>query len=282
MLMFDGARGYGRPVAGEAMAAAIARCRQTGVVAMTLANAHHIGRIGAYGELAIAAGLVSLHFVNVADHRGLVAPFRGTRCALLDESGLHRAARHRSAAAAAARHGHERGGDGQGPRRQERGQAARRGHPDRPARPADARPQRDVQRAARGAPAVRRPQGLRAGGGHRTARGRAVRRPDAPARERAARAEPSTTCSRCWSTRRGWPASTGSAARSTASWTTSRPRRPPTPRPPCLVPGDPERLAREERARTGIDVDATTWEEVLAAGEKVGLARSAALALIRP
>src|SRR3989454_800010 len=78
ILMFDGARGYGRCVAGEAMAAAITRCRQTGVVAMTLANAHHIGRVGAYGELASAAGLVSLHFVNVADHKPSVAPFRGT------------------------------------------------------------------------------------------------------------------------------------------------------------------------------------------------------------
>src|SRR5688572_31309764 len=77
-LMFDGGRGYGRAVAGEAMAAAIARCRRTGVVAMTLANAHHIGRVGAYGELASGAGLVSLHFVNVTDHRPLVAPFRGT------------------------------------------------------------------------------------------------------------------------------------------------------------------------------------------------------------
>src|SRR5262245_62898228 len=78
MLMFDGGRGYGRAVAGEAMSAAIARCRETGVVAMTLANAHHIGRVGAYGELATGAGLVSLHFVNVTDHRGLVAPFRGS------------------------------------------------------------------------------------------------------------------------------------------------------------------------------------------------------------
>src|SRR5437879_1390042 len=76
--MFDGGRGYGRRVAGEALAAGITRCRQTGVVALTLANAHHIGRVGAYGELASAAGLVSLHFVNVADHRGLVAPFRGS------------------------------------------------------------------------------------------------------------------------------------------------------------------------------------------------------------
>ena len=37
---------------------------------------------------------------------------------------------------------------------------------------------------------------------------------------------------------------------------------------------------RAERTRTGIAVDATTWEEVLQAGEKVGLPRSAALALI--
>src|SRR5215475_2239852 len=78
VLMFDGGRGYGRPVAGEAMDAAIARCRQTGVTALTLANAHHIGRVGAYGELAGGAGLVSLHFVNVTDLRATVAPFRGT------------------------------------------------------------------------------------------------------------------------------------------------------------------------------------------------------------
>ncbi len=51
---------------------------------------------------------------------------------------------------------------------------------------------------------------------------------------------------------------------------------------PVLVPGDPERAAREERARTGIAVDGTTWEEILAAGETVGLPRSEALALVQP
>jgi uncharacterized oxidoreductase len=78
ILMFDGGRGYGRRVAGEAMAMAIERCRATGVVVMTLANAHHIARVGAYGEMAVAAGLCSVHFVNVTDHAGLVAPHRGT------------------------------------------------------------------------------------------------------------------------------------------------------------------------------------------------------------
>ena len=54
ILMFDGNRGYGRAVAGEMMSAAIARCRQTGVTVATLANAHHIGRVGVYGEMATA------------------------------------------------------------------------------------------------------------------------------------------------------------------------------------------------------------------------------------
>jgi uncharacterized oxidoreductase len=75
ILVFDGQRGYGQRVATEAMSAAIERCRDTGVTIMALRNAHHIGRVGAYGEQAAAAGLVSLHFVNVIDHAPLVAPF---------------------------------------------------------------------------------------------------------------------------------------------------------------------------------------------------------------
>jgi uncharacterized oxidoreductase len=77
ILIFDGQRGYGQRVAAEAMEAAIGRCAETGLVAMALRNAHHIGRVGAYGEQGIAAGLVSLHFVNVVDHGPVVAPFGG-------------------------------------------------------------------------------------------------------------------------------------------------------------------------------------------------------------
>ena len=131
MLMFDGSRGYGRAVAGEAMAAAIARCRQTGVTVATLANAHHIGRVGAYGEMATAAGLVSLHFVNVTDHRALVAPFRGGDARFSTNPVCIALPRHRAPAARAPRHGHQRGGDGQGARGEERGQARARGHPHR-------------------------------------------------------------------------------------------------------------------------------------------------------
>lgn len=77
ILMFDGGRGFGRRVGGEAMEAAAARCRDTGVVLMTLRNAHHIGRVGAYGEIAMAQDLISLHFVNVTDHAPSVAPRGG-------------------------------------------------------------------------------------------------------------------------------------------------------------------------------------------------------------
>ena len=54
---------------------------------------------------------------------------------------------------------------------------------------------------------------------------------------------------------------------------------PADPAAPVLVPGDPERLARAERSRAGIVVDATTWEEILLAGEAVGLARPQAQAI---
>ena len=77
ILVFDGHRGYGCRAAGGAMAAAIDRCRDTGVVVVGLRRAHHIGRVGAFGEQAIAAGFVSVHFVNVTDHAPSVAPWGG-------------------------------------------------------------------------------------------------------------------------------------------------------------------------------------------------------------
>lgn len=78
ILVFDGQRGYGRRGAGEAMEAGIARARETGLALVGVRNAHHIGRIGTYGEMAMAAGMVSIHFVNVIDHGPMVAPFRGS------------------------------------------------------------------------------------------------------------------------------------------------------------------------------------------------------------
>ncbi|HYW56823.1 MAG TPA: Ldh family oxidoreductase [Polaromonas sp.] len=76
MLTLDGQRGYGQVVGEQAMDMGIARAKIHGSCIMTLANAHHLGRIGHLAEMAVAQGLVSLHFVNVLS-RPVVAPHGG-------------------------------------------------------------------------------------------------------------------------------------------------------------------------------------------------------------
>ena len=53
----------------------IERARAIGSVVVALRNSAHIGRIGHWVEQCAAAGMVSVHFVNVADHAPLQAPF---------------------------------------------------------------------------------------------------------------------------------------------------------------------------------------------------------------
>ncbi len=77
MLSLDAQRGMGQSTAFEAMNLAIERARRHGVCVMGLRHAHHIGRIGHWAEQAVAAGLISVHFVNALS-RPVVTPFRGT------------------------------------------------------------------------------------------------------------------------------------------------------------------------------------------------------------
>ncbi|MEM7547811.1 MAG: Ldh family oxidoreductase [Pseudomonadota bacterium] len=74
--LLDGRFGFGQTVGHQATEDGIVRARQHGVAVVALRNAGHLGRIGAWAELAIEAGLVSIHFVNVANSM-LVAPFGG-------------------------------------------------------------------------------------------------------------------------------------------------------------------------------------------------------------
>ena len=76
LLTLDGQRGYGQVVGEQAMALAIDRAQTHGSCIMTLGNAHHLGRIGHFAEMAVEQGLVALHFVNVLS-RPVVAPFGG-------------------------------------------------------------------------------------------------------------------------------------------------------------------------------------------------------------
>jgi uncharacterized oxidoreductase len=54
----------------------IERAKQYGVCTVALSRSHHLGRIGHFAEMAVAQGLVSMHFVNVHS-RPVVAPFGG-------------------------------------------------------------------------------------------------------------------------------------------------------------------------------------------------------------
>ena len=280
-LMFDGGRGYGRCVAGEAMEAAIARCRQTGVVAMTLANAHHIGRVGAYGEMASAAGLVSMHFVNVADHGGLVAPFRGTDSRfstnpvciaipgtagqpplLLDmaTSGIA------MGKVAVARNAGKRVPEGN-------------------LVDATGRPTTDPGVMFEEPHGSLLPFGAHKGYGLAVfaeilaggLSGGGTIQPGNPRRGGvvnnmfAVIVDPVRLAGAEW------------LRREIDGFVTYVKASPPVdPAAPVLVPGDPERASRETRRRTGIPLDPTTWEGVLASGEAFGLARTEAEAIAAP
>ena len=76
LLTLDGQRGYGQVNGVQAMNMGIERARQHGSCIVALGNSHHLGRIGHWAEMAVAQGLVSMHFVNVLS-RPVVAPFGG-------------------------------------------------------------------------------------------------------------------------------------------------------------------------------------------------------------
>jgi len=78
LLRLDGQCGFGQVIGQQAMALGIDRAQQHGQCIVALGNSHHLGRIGAWAEQAAAAGLVSLHFVNVIS-RGIVAPHGGAQ-----------------------------------------------------------------------------------------------------------------------------------------------------------------------------------------------------------
>ena len=277
-LMFDGQRGYGRRVAGEAMAMAIERCGQIGVVVLTLANAHHIGRVGAYGEMASAAGLVSMLFVNVADHGGLVAPFRGRDsrfstnpvCIAIPGTDAHPPLLLDMATSGIAM-----------------GKVA-------VARNAGKRvPEGNLMDGA-GRPTTdpgvmyEEPRGSLLPFGAHTGYGLAVFaeilagglsgggtiQPGNPRRGGvvnnmfAVVVDPARLAGIDWLRREidGF-----------VDYVKASP--PVDPAAPVLVPGDPERHSRETRRRNGIPLDPTTWDGVVAAGEALGLSRPAAEAI---
>ena len=77
LLRVDGNAGYGQVIGLESMELAIERAKKHGVCLVSVINSHHLGRIGHWAEQCLAAGLVSIHFVNVLP-RAIVAPYAGS------------------------------------------------------------------------------------------------------------------------------------------------------------------------------------------------------------
>jgi hypothetical protein len=88
LLNLDGQRGYGQITGVQAMQMGIERAKQFGVCTVALSRSHHLGRIGHFAEMAVAQGLVSVHFVNVLS-RPVVAPFGRRRRPVWHQPLLH-------------------------------------------------------------------------------------------------------------------------------------------------------------------------------------------------
>ncbi len=72
----DGNVGLGQTIGMQAVDLGIGKAQAAGMAVIALRNSGHIGRIGDWAERAGDAGLVSIHFVNVAKSE-IVAPFGG-------------------------------------------------------------------------------------------------------------------------------------------------------------------------------------------------------------
>jgi uncharacterized oxidoreductase len=81
LLVCDGGQGPGQVMAHEATRMGIERARKHGVCVVALRDSYHVGRIGHWAEQYAAAGLVSIHFVNVPGHAAVTA-FGGTAARL--------------------------------------------------------------------------------------------------------------------------------------------------------------------------------------------------------
>lgn len=73
----DGQFGFGQTIGEHAMQLGIDKSARHGVAVVALRNSGHLGRIGDWPLMAARAGKLSLHFVNTSGAGILVAPFGG-------------------------------------------------------------------------------------------------------------------------------------------------------------------------------------------------------------
>jgi uncharacterized oxidoreductase len=75
--VLDGHFGYGQIVGEQAVQAAVDKARRHGIGMAALRHSAHLGRLGDWAEMAAAAGLASLHFVNATGIPLRVVPHGG-------------------------------------------------------------------------------------------------------------------------------------------------------------------------------------------------------------
>lgn len=77
LAVVDGQLGFGQTIGAQAMQLGIDKCSKHGVAVIALRNTGHLGRIGDWPLMVARAGKLSLHFVNTSGAGILVAPFGG-------------------------------------------------------------------------------------------------------------------------------------------------------------------------------------------------------------
>ena len=282
VMLFDGGLGFGQRVGAEMMERLIERARTHGAVVASLRNVHHLGRIGAYAEMAVAAGLVSIHFVNVTGHPPLVAPYRGSQARFGTNPiciGVPGTARHQpfllDMATSVIALGKVRVALNKGERITSGTLVDAQGRPTTD--PKVMFPDDEAQRGALLPLALHKGYGLLfaaellagvVGGGETSHPGTAgldtIRN-----NMLTVVIDPSSLVE---------PDRMEHELDTIIDYVTSSP--PANPEEPVLVAGDPERMTMEKRLAEGIPVDPVTWDGILDAGEVVGLPRSEAQALV--
>lgn len=76
-LLADGQSGFGQSIGQQVMALGAEKVEQQGVAVLALRNSGHLGRIGHWAEVAARAEKISFHFVNSSGAGRVVAPFGG-------------------------------------------------------------------------------------------------------------------------------------------------------------------------------------------------------------
>ncbi len=77
MALVDGQLGYGQSIGKQLVRMGTEKCRAMGVSVIALRNSGHLGRIGHWAELAAESGLISLNFVNTSGLGMFVVPAGG-------------------------------------------------------------------------------------------------------------------------------------------------------------------------------------------------------------